>query len=218
MRITCSIVLLSAVLGVCALGCVIALYTAGALAAAQAVRAVPFVGGIASQRIERWVLGAVEMDTIDEVPPLGLGTPLTDTRYYTGTVADGDWGPDECGQPRGLPVYGPITQDYRPAYAPGHSGVDVSVVVGTPVLATQCGIVTFAGWSDVGYGYLVVVQHGAYSTYYAHNDALYVEPGARVELGQAIASSGDTGKSTGPHVHYETRIDGVAVDPFTAFP
>jgi murein DD-endopeptidase MepM/ murein hydrolase activator NlpD len=218
MRTTISIVILSALLAACAVACVIALYTAGALAAAQAVRPVPFVGPIASARIEAWVMGATEPDTIDDVNLLGTDTPVQDVRYYTGTVTEGGWGPEDCKVPRGLPVAGSLTSGFRTRGRLNHTGVDIGVVVGTPVRATQCGVVTFAGWSDVGYGYLVVVQYDTYSTYYAHNEKLYVEAGAKVGLGQVIALSGSTGNSTGPHVHYETRLNGVPADPLTSFP
>ena len=218
MRTTISIVILAALVSVCSLTCIIALYTAGALAAAQAVRSVPFVGPIASARIEAWVMGATEPHTIDDVHLLGTDTPMQDARTFTGTVPDGGWGPEDCKIPRGLPVAGHFTSGFRPPNRPDHTGVDIGVVDGTPVQATQCGIVTFAGWSDIGYGYLVVVQHDTYSTYYAHNEKLYVEAGAQVGLGQVIAASGSTGNSTGPHVHYETRVDGVPEDPLTSFP
>ena len=216
MRVTLGIIILAATVATCVILCVIALYAAGALAAAEAVRAVPFVGPLASERITAWVMGSTEPDTVEDVPPLGPDTPVTDTRYYTGTV--GNWGPADCAVPRGVPVSGALTSGFRPPNRPDHTGIDIAVVSGTPVQATQCGIVTFAGWSNVGYGYLVVIQHDTYATYYAHNSVLLVQPGDKVGLGQVIASSGSTGDSTGPHVHYETRVDGVAVNPLTSFP
>jgi murein DD-endopeptidase MepM/ murein hydrolase activator NlpD len=215
-RTTLSLAVGATILSACVVLCIIALYAAGALAAAQAVRPVPFVGPLASERIENWVLGAEEPDVIDDVPPLGTGEPLTESGHYTGTL-DG-WGPADCAVPRGLPVAGPIRSGFRPAGRPDHTGVDIAVGTGTPVHATQCGIVTFAGWSSIGYGYLVVVQHDTYATYYGHNGELMVQAGDRVGLGQVVASSGSTGHSTGPHVHYETRIDGGAVDPLVTFP
>jgi len=180
------------------------------------VRPVPFVGPIAAERIQAWVLGATEPDVIEDVPQLGTDTPLTDSRFYTGTITD--WGPVDCGVPRGLPVNGTIISSFRPSDRPDHTGVDISVLSGTPVLATQCGVVTFAGWTSIGYGYLVVVQYDHYQTYYGHNSKLLVQPGDRVGLGQLLALSGSTGNSTGPHVHYETRINDVPTDPLTSFP
>lgn len=116
----------------------------------------------------------------------------------------------ECA-PAGNPVNGILTQRYH-VY---HSGIDIAVPLGTPVLATHSGTVTFAGWSDVGYGYLVILQNGPFITYYAHNTSFNVSRGQRVGKGSIIAWSGSTGNSTGPHVHYETRINDIPVDPQT---
>lgn len=117
---------------------------------------------------------------------------------------------DGCA-PGGLPVDGILTQRFH-FY---HSGIDLAVSLGTPVIATQSGQVTFADWSDVGYGYLVILQNGAFITYYAHNTSFNVTTGQYVGKGSILAWSGSTGNSTGPHVHYETRINDVPVDPLT---
>src|SRR5262249_47853807 len=93
--------------------------------------------------------------------------------------------------------------------------IDIGVPLGTPVLATQSGQVTFADWSPVGYGNLVIIQNGNFITYYAHNTSFNVIIGQTVRKGSVIAFSGSTGNSSGPHVHYETRIDDVPVDPLT---
>jgi len=86
-----------------------------------------------------------------------------------------------------------------------HSGVDIAAPVGTPVYPTQQGLVYFAGWYK-GYGYLVAIDHGnSYVTIYGHNSRLLASPGQRVNTETAIALSGSTGRSTGPHVHYEVR-------------
>ncbi|MCS6836667.1 MAG: M23 family metallopeptidase [Anaerolineae bacterium] len=116
----------------------------------------------------------------------------------------------ECA-PRGFPVSGVLTQRLHAS----HPGIDLGVPRGTPVVATHSGMVVFAGWSEVGYGYLVVIQAGRFITYYAHNSALNVQAGKPVQVGAVIAFSGSTGNSSGPHVHYETRIDDIAVDPLT---
>lgn len=116
----------------------------------------------------------------------------------------------EC-VPDGLPVDGLLTQRYH-AY---HQGIDLGVPVGTPVLSTQSGMVTYADWSPIGYGYLVIIQNANFTTYYAHNNAFNVSAGQFVGRGDVIAFSGSTGNSSGPHVHYEIRIDDVTVDPLT---
>jgi hypothetical protein len=119
-------------------------------------------------------------------------------------------GDDECA-PSGNPATGVLTQRFH-RY---HGGIDIGVPLGTPVLATHSGKITFAGWSDIGYGYLVVVENGAFATYYAHNTSFNVSAGQYVGKGSIIAWSGSTGNSSGPHIHYETRINNVPVDPLT---
>lgn len=113
--------------------------------------------------------------------------------------------------PSGNPVDGVLTQRFH-FY---HGGTDLGVPPGTPVIATHSGQITFAGWSDVGYGYLVILQSGPFITYYAHNTSFNVSEGQFVGKGSIIAWSGNTGNSSGPHVHYETRINDVPVDPLT---
>lgn len=113
--------------------------------------------------------------------------------------------------PSGNPVDGLLTQRFH-RY---HGGIDLGVPPGTPVLATHSGTVTFAGWSSIGYGYLVIVENGRFITYYAHNNSLNVVVGLQVGKGSILAFSGSTGNSSGPHVHYETRIDDVPVDPLS---
>jgi len=94
-----------------------------------------------------------------------------------------------------------------------HEGIDIAVGSGTPVHAAAAGTVVYAGWMS-GYGYVVVLDHGnGLSTAYAHNSSLIVAQGATVGTGFVIALSGNTGHSTGPHVHFEVRIGGAPVDP-----
>lgn len=94
-----------------------------------------------------------------------------------------------------------------------HQGIDIPVRIGTPVRATAEGQVTIAGTRG-GYGLLVEINHGnGYRTRYGHNSRLAVRVGQKVKKGQIIAYSGNTGTSTGPHVHYEVRINNVPVDP-----
>ncbi|MEM7779599.1 MAG: M23 family metallopeptidase [Pseudomonadota bacterium] len=94
-----------------------------------------------------------------------------------------------------------------------HKGVDLAAPVGTPVYATADGIVSLAR-SGRGYGLYIKVDHGAeLETRYAHLSRMTVTVGERVEKGDVIGYVGSTGWSTGPHLHYEVRVDGVAVDP-----
>jgi murein DD-endopeptidase MepM/ murein hydrolase activator NlpD len=94
-----------------------------------------------------------------------------------------------------------------------HYGLDIAVPMYTDVKSTGGGTVTLAEYSG-GYGYLVVIDHGmGMETYYGHNSELLVSVGNVVERGQAVAKSGSTGNSTGPHVHYEVRVNGKPVNP-----
>ena len=97
-----------------------------------------------------------------------------------------------------------------------HRGIDFAAPTGTPVRATGDGVVTFAGEQN-GYGNVIMVQHvGAYSTVYAHLSRFAPETkaGARVHQGDTIGYVGQTGWATGPHLHYEFRVDGEALNPF----
>jgi murein DD-endopeptidase MepM/ murein hydrolase activator NlpD len=94
-----------------------------------------------------------------------------------------------------------------------HTGVDFASKRGTPVLATADGVVVFSGWRS-GYGRLVEVRHmDGLVTRYAHNRKNLVKQGQMVKKGQTIAKLGSTGRSTGPHVHFEVRVEGEAVNP-----
>jgi murein DD-endopeptidase MepM/ murein hydrolase activator NlpD len=98
----------------------------------------------------------------------------------------------------------------RPAM---HPGIDIHAQSGDPVLATADGKVVKAGWFG-GYGRMVEINHGnGLSTRYGHLSKLNVKVGQSVRIGQVIGEVGSTGRSTGPHLHYETRIDGEAVNP-----
>lgn len=94
-----------------------------------------------------------------------------------------------------------------------HSGMDFSAPVGTDIFATGNGVVTFTGWRQ-GYGETVEVDHGfGYMTRYAHCSKLVARRGQKVKRGDVIAKVGNTGKSTGPHLHYEVHFNGKAIDP-----
>lgn len=95
-----------------------------------------------------------------------------------------------------------------------HSGVDIANPVGTTIYAAEAGIVTCAGNQGDGYGNLVIIDHdNGVETYYAHCSDIYVSVGDFVERGTSIAAIGMTGITTGPHVHFEVRIDDTPVDP-----
>ena len=94
-----------------------------------------------------------------------------------------------------------------------HQGIDIAADTGTPIVATADGVVTAAGWNG-GYGNMVDVDHGGgIVTRYGHASAVAVTVGQQVRRGEVIAYVGSTGRSTGPHVHYEVRVDGQPVNP-----
>jgi murein DD-endopeptidase MepM/ murein hydrolase activator NlpD len=124
-----------------------------------------------------------------------------------------------------VPVRKPVDGDVDPASAFGvrtdpftgspamHTGLDLHGESGDPVRATADGTVTAAGWSG-GYGKVVDVDHGnGISTRYGHLSAIDVHVGQTVRIGQILGRVGSTGRSTGPHLHYEVRVDGEPVDP-----
>jgi hypothetical protein len=96
-----------------------------------------------------------------------------------------------------------------------HAGIDLVAPAGTPVYAARAGKVTFADWSD-GYGFLVVVDHGdGERTLYAHLSRIDVRRGVLVGSGARLGLVGSTGDATGPHLHFEVRVRGAAVNPLT---
>ncbi len=111
------------------------------------------------------------------------------------------------------PVNGPITSPFGMRWGTLHPGIDIGVPSGTPVHAAAAGTVIYCGWES-GYGNLVVIDHGGgYATAYGHNTRVVVSCGQNVAQGDVIAYSGCTGFCTGPHVHFEVRVDGSPVDP-----
>lgn len=111
------------------------------------------------------------------------------------------------------PVSGRLSSRYGPRWGRMHHGIDVAVNTGTPVRAAARGRVSFAGWNG-GYGYLVIIDHGNnIETRYAHLSRISVKVGQYVERGTVIAYSGNTGNSTGPHLHFEIRQKGQSVNP-----
>lgn len=94
-----------------------------------------------------------------------------------------------------------------------HRGVDFAAYYGAPIVATSDGWITYTGWNGP-YGRLVIVRHSnGYSTYYGHCSRILVKGGQKIRQGQTIASVGSTGRSTGPHCHYEIRLRGAALNP-----
>jgi murein DD-endopeptidase MepM/ murein hydrolase activator NlpD len=121
--------------------------------------------------------------------------------------------------PNGRPSQGYITSGFGTRADPftggraHHLGLDFSAHTGDPVLAAAGGVVSFAGVKN-GYGNVVEVDHGnGYTTLYGHNSRLIVRVGDIVRAGQVVAKAGSTGRSTGPHVHFEVHVNGRPVNP-----
>jgi murein DD-endopeptidase MepM/ murein hydrolase activator NlpD len=195
----------------------VVLFVLIAYAIANNLRGIQVVGPMFANAIVAWLDGAAQPVASEPAWDIN-GTPIDGGDVFTGTVPVRT----ECWIPDGLPVSGPLTQAFRPAFNPAHTGIDISVREGTPVLATMCGTVVYSaffseahpdGSYKPSYGYLVIVANGPYRTYYAHNSQLLVAIGQRVERGETLALAGSTGWSTGPHVHYETRYNAIPFNP-----
>jgi murein DD-endopeptidase MepM/ murein hydrolase activator NlpD len=125
--------------------------------------------------------------------------------------------------PKGYPAEGNISSPYGRRVNPisgertFHSGVDISANSGTPIRATADGVVSYSGWTQSS-GYVVIIEHGCdFSTAYAHNRSNAVKVGQRIKRGEIVGYVGSTGKSTGPHVHYEVWEKGKRINPRNFF-
>ena len=189
------------------------------------LRKIPYLPGISNLAVEPIPMAvsyssepmqmlSYKLDAIDNIANAELSSyqALADTFWEVKPVLDN--------YPSMWPVKGKVTSGWGERQRPmggnsweNHTGLDIAVPVYSEVLATGGGIVTAAGYSG-GYGYLVVIDHGmGLESYYAHNYELSVSVGDKVARGQVVAKSGNTGYSTGPHVHYEVRVNGRAVNP-----
>ncbi len=122
--------------------------------------------------------------------------------------------------PSGWPINGRLMDGYGhrsdPFSGEGamHTGVDISAPMGTQVKATGDGIIVHASWNN-GYGRCVIVDHGnGYQTWYAHLSEIEVREGQEIRQGEIVGAVGNTGRSTGPHLHYEVRIHSTPVNPY----
>jgi murein DD-endopeptidase MepM/ murein hydrolase activator NlpD len=162
----------------------------------------------------------------------GQGGPLTPIQFSTSNVG----GDDGTSRANGIldeldrlnlyrialeqvPFAMPVSDSFRwtsgfgPRWGRMHEGVDMAGPVGTPIYATADGVVVEAGWAS-GYGRLIKIRHEfGIETRYAHLNAIRVEVGQRVSRGDRIGDMGNSGRSTGPHLHYEIRVGGEALNP-----
>src|SRR4051812_601590 len=114
------------------------------------------------------------------------------------------------------PLRAPVGSPFGPRGDRFHPGIDLTAGMGSFVGAAAAGRVSFAGYFD-GYGQLVVIAHGSgVRTFYAHLSAISVRVGQRINAGAQVGLVGATGEATGPHLHFEVRVRGAAIDPLTA--
>jgi murein DD-endopeptidase MepM/ murein hydrolase activator NlpD len=115
----------------------------------------------------------------------------------------------------GWPVSGRITQKYWE----GHRAIDIGAPKGSPIYAADSGYVTYVGWSDLGYGYMLIIDHrNGFQTLYAHLSWYFPEVGQSVAKGELIGKVGSTGRSTGPHLHFEIIQNDVKRNPLGFLP
>lgn len=111
------------------------------------------------------------------------------------------------------PAQGRISSFFGQRWGRMHEGLDIAALTGTPVVAAKAGRVVQTGWYG-GYGETIMIDHrNNVVTLYGHLSKILVEPGQQVEKGQTIGEVGNTGRSTGPHLHFEVRIQGEPIDP-----
>jgi murein DD-endopeptidase MepM/ murein hydrolase activator NlpD len=146
----------------------------------------------------------------DRTPPEQLAVAPSVPRGGTGTSAP--W------RAAGFvwPAYGRLTQRF---WLPAHPAIDIGAPLGTPVYAADAGTVTTAGWSSVGYGNMILIRHNdGFVTLYAHLSRIDVSVGDAVARGQRIGAIGSTGRSTGPHLHFEIQYGGRSYNPLVYLP
>jgi len=142
-------------------------------------------------------------------PPARAGSPRAPDPGADGRVS---------GSGLAWPLRGPVTSPFGSRWGRLHAGIDISAGMGTPIRAAKAGTVIFAGTMG-GYGNVVIIDHGGgFSTLYAHQSRLGTSDGASVAQGQVIGFVGSTGHSTGPHLHFETRVNGSPQDPMRYLP
>ncbi|HAB58177.1 MAG: hypothetical protein CL433_11460 [Acidimicrobiaceae bacterium] len=168
-------------------------------------------------RIDEWISVANERDAASDeftslireataaATGLGVGSPSLE-----GFVMPTSGSVGSAFGPRVHPIFGTVRQ---------HTGVDIGAATGNPIWASKDGRVIFAGWKG-GYGNTVVMVHGdgSVTTLYAHMSVIHAAPGDRVDQGEVIGEIGSTGFSTGPHLHFEVRVNGEPKDPQAFLP
>lgn len=175
----------------------------------------PFIGEAEPTPIPT-ELPAVEVTSSDLTNSLNVVTESVDKTVasvasaITSEAAAQEAAPDESAG-FSWPVRGALTT----YFSWGHPGIDIANAYGTPVTAVRGGTVTIAGWDDTGYGNTVVITSGNDFVRYGHFSVINVSLGQYVPKGNVVGYMGCTGRCTGPHLHLEIHLNGVAVDPLT---
>jgi murein DD-endopeptidase MepM/ murein hydrolase activator NlpD len=161
-------------------------------------------------------LSAQEQAEAGEIDALQAQSAAVAAKIRAAQAASASSGtPSPAANPGGLiwPVSAPVTSPFGWRWGRLHEGIDLGAASGTPILAAAAGTVIYAGWMD-GYGNFVIIDHGGgIATAYGHQSSIAVTDGQSVTQGQVIGYVGSTGHSTGPHLHFEVRVNGSAVDP-----
>ena len=171
--------------------------------------------------IEKYEVACAEFTSVDDaVTKLYVERPkvITPVKTTVARVSKASANTSSTVEPLGItisaPVSGTISSRYGGRWGTMHKGLDIAAPYGTPVKAAATGTVTQAGWNSGGYGYLVVISHGnGVETYYGHCSSIAVTKGEQVSAGEVVSYVGSTGDSTGNHLHFEIRKNGVTQNP-----
>ena len=173
--------------------------------------------GLVAAQVEREQdlaqLTATEREHLAEMEALQKVSAELTAKIQAAQAAAGTGGGSPSAAGYIWPVLGPVTSPFGWRWGRMHEGIDIGAGSGTPIRAAAAGTVIHAGWLG-GYGNLTVIDHGGgVATAYGHQSGLAAGSGAFVAQGQVIGYVGSTGYSTGPHLHFEVRVNGVPQDP-----
>jgi murein DD-endopeptidase MepM/ murein hydrolase activator NlpD len=158
-------------------------------------------------------LSAAEREHLAEMEALQQVSAELAAKIQAAQAAAGTGGGSPSAAGFVWPVLGPVTSPFGWRWGRMHEGIDIAASTGTPIRAAAAGTVIYAGWLG-GYGNLTVIDHGGgVATAYGHQSGFAAGNGAYVAQGQVIGYVGNTGHSTGPHLHFEVRVNGVPQDP-----
>ena len=165
---------------------------------------------------------AQEQQAVKESQAISAASAAIEARIRAATSAPSDNPSGAVATPSaaGLiwPVQGPITSPFGPRWGGFHPGIDIGIPEGTPIHAAAAGTIIYCGWES-GYGNLVVIDHhNGLATAYGHQSRIAVSCNQDVQQGDVIGYSGCTGFCTGPHLHFEVRVNGTPVDPLGYLP